>query len=614
MKLLPSLQTIKTEGAKTFLRFPMALLVGFTITILGILLIEMPSLITYDTQEYFTQTILSLIFSFPLFASLALIAERKKFSTSKFLLANLAVLALTIIYYTFILPNPAYATENGWPDSVFKMIIVLNLCSILFATFAPFIYKKENLGFWQYNKHIVIGLFITFVYSLVLFLGISLILGTIDTLFEIQIDSETYAEFFVVIAGIFSPILFFSNIPHNLDALNQEKSLPKITKNFAQYVLTPLISVYTIILYFYGGKILITQVWPNGLVSLMVIGYAIVGIINLIILHPYSDLSENKWINVFRKLFYISLIPLVWLLFAAVGIRINQYGITENRYYALLLGVWLTATAIYALLVKEKNLKLIPISVSIILVLSLFGPWSAFSVATHSQTNRFNQILDKYNLVEEGKLVASIDTKTLEKEDVNELGAIISYFSGNHNFSTISPLVQDALPENFTTIRRWGQESAIYEAFNIPAYDRNSTIYKYNYNIYRNNTNATIDIQGFSNLTFMDAYYGNDASKISINNVAYLVSFNGLTIDLKNGNKTFLSLNLEEKLRELVESGEISNDYESKTLELTKDNISIEFENENVKGKLYINDMIFDLTPDKEKIESFSGTMLTNLK
>jgi len=56
------------------------------------------------------------------------------------------------------------------------------------------------------------------------------------------------------------------------------------------------------------------------------------------------------------RLFWLpkAIIPLLLVMFVCVGIRVNAYGVTENRYFAIALGVWVLVVMVYLALTGQK--------------------------------------------------------------------------------------------------------------------------------------------------------------------------------------------------------------------------------------------------------------------
>ena len=99
------------------------------------------------------------------------------------------------------------------------------------------------------------------------------------------------------------------------------------------------------------------------------------------------------------------LFPLLGMMFISIGIRIGEFGFTENRYFILVIGIWSTLMMIFLNLNKGKNNTVLPVSLAIFALLTVIGPWNAFEISKMSQANRFLQIAAKYDLIQDGKVV-----------------------------------------------------------------------------------------------------------------------------------------------------------------------------------------------------------------
>ncbi len=95
------------------------------------------------------------------------------------------------------------------------------------------------------------------------------------------------------------------------------------------------------------------------------------------------------------------------------------------------------AISIYFIFSKTKNIKLIPLSLLVLTLLTVFGPWSAHPVSLASQNKRFDRILDKYQVDRKNP---SNNTKIqLSDEDAKELKEIMVYLIESRDFKEESP-------------------------------------------------------------------------------------------------------------------------------------------------------------------------------
>ncbi|MFD2143966.1 DUF4153 domain-containing protein [Mucilaginibacter antarcticus] len=203
-------------------------------------------------------------------------------------------------------------------------------------------------------------------------------MGAVNLLFNVKFEFDTFAILWIWIVGMFSTTFFLTGVPGNFAALNKDNSYPNGLKVFTQYVLIPLATIYLAILLAYEAKILIQWNLPKGFVSYLILGYAVFGILSLLLVYPIREQEENKWLKSFARNFYLLLLPLLILLFVAVGTRVFEYGITEQRYFLIALALWLLFISIYFLLFKTQNIKVIPISLCLVTLITIYGPQGRF--------------------------------------------------------------------------------------------------------------------------------------------------------------------------------------------------------------------------------------------
>ncbi|MBE3089380.1 MAG: DUF4153 domain-containing protein, partial [Actinobacteria bacterium] len=260
-----------------------------------------------------------------------------------------------------------------------------------------------------------------------------------------------------IVAGIFGTCFFLGGIPA-IDEELDENNYPVIFKILVLYIVIPILSAYTLILYIYFVKILITRQWPSGLVSNLVLWYSMIGIAVLFFISPLKDLV--KWVKYFIFWFSKIILPLIVMMFVSMGIRLSAYGITENRYYVLIMGAWIAAIMIYISLKKNTRNIILPVSLAIIAVLSVMGPWSSFSVSEFSQNKRLESILTKYDMIENNTI---IKTKTeLPDADKTEITQIISYFENSKRLKDVK-----YLPENYNN-SNFEDEFGFSPTYNYP--------------------------------------------------------------------------------------------------------------------------------------------------
>ena len=444
------------NATATLVRFPFTLICGVVGTIAGVILVEAQG---GNEFNYIEKIMVVCSLGLPLFTALTCFVEKKEYSNLKKLLIQAAA-ALLLFGYYFTLPP-----DIDDPFCHLQRFLLLNIAFHFLVAFLPYIGGQQVQGFWQYNKSLFLRFLTALLYSGVLYLGLVMAMVALDYLFGVDIDEESYFELWIVMAGIVNTWIFLAGVPQNLENLNDVSDYPKGLKIFTQYILLPLVGLYFIILISYEAKIIITWTRPKGWVSQMVLWYSVVGILSLLLLHPLREQSENKWIQVFSKWFFRGLVPLVAMLFLAILERISEYGITENRYYVLGMAVGLAIVVLYFVFSKAKDIRVIPVVICIIALLSAYGPWSAFSVSKASQQNRFEKFLiDNKMLINEKLQVRPAD---MPREAEREMSSIIEYLNNTHGASSLSKWLPDSVIKSIDTVDRYSRPLKIAEHMGI---------------------------------------------------------------------------------------------------------------------------------------------------
>jgi len=435
---LPSLQQILSDAMDTLRRFPFVLAVAAAGTVSAIVLIE-----HHGSGEFpdGLRVLYAALLGIPFLTGLALLAEKRRWETvPRTVLQAVGVLLLAL--YAWTLPSNIEIA----PEMHAIRLLMLAVGMHLFVAVAPWLRKGEVNGFWQYNKTLFLRMAIAALFSGVLFAGLAIALAAVENLFELAVPGERYGQLWTLLAGMFATWFFLAGVPKDLDGLDAIDDYPRGLKIFAQYVLLPLIAVYLVILVAYSGKIVIAWSWPNGWVSRLILGFSAAGMFALLLLHPIRDRMENGWMRSASRWFYAVLAPLLLMYFLAVMRRLSDYGITEGRYVAIMAGIWLAAMVLYFLLSRGKNIKAIPLTLCVLSFLIAVGPWSAFSVSERSQVNRLQELFEKNDMLDAGKVRPA--KSPIPYADAKEISAVLTYLREIHGYEGIQPWFVKPLREN----------------------------------------------------------------------------------------------------------------------------------------------------------------------
>ena len=448
---LPSLNHVISNTGKTIVRFPFETLCAIVATTCAHLLIE-----EIGNKELVSKISLCSSLGLVVFLSSSLFFDTsKQWASKRFVIQPVLLLLLVGYYFTF-----SYEPKEIEVIHFF----VLNISFHLAVSFAAFINKGFVVDkFWEFNKRLFIRILTAGLYSAVLFGGLTLAIVALDKLFKLDIRSETYGHLFFTISGIFNTIFFLAGVP-KLSSEKLETEYPNGLKAFTQFVLIPLVSLYLVILITYESKILITMSLPFGWVSNLILVYAIFGILSFLLVYPISHLEDNKWMKTFNKWFYYFLVPLLALLYWAIIYRLSKYGFTPERYYVLVLALWLTFIVVYFLVTKTQNLKLIPMSLCITGLLTVYGPQSAQYVSKTSQLNRYTNYLEQNS------------QKPLTKAEQKEMSSVVDYLVENYGSKLLVDNSQTKLDSLNNADTTYLESTDIMNALSLKYYARWSNI------------------------------------------------------------------------------------------------------------------------------------------
>jgi len=427
MMKFPSFHGISGAMLQVTRRFPLALASSVIGAIISIVLIKMQ----VELDGWWGNVLLTLSLAVPAFIGIVLFTEAKML-VKKLTWGLQSIAILLLILYGFLLP---VGIDSLRPGNLL-LHVLLGIAFALLCTFIPFVFQDAKNGiqrFWEFNKKVFFAGAVTMIWAVALQTGLMVAYFAINFLFELNLEQDWIAYIQILISGVFAPFFFLSRVPENPHMLQAETSYPKEVRLFSQYLLVPLVTLYFLILYVYTIRILVTLEWPQGELAWMIIGFSFVGVLTYLAMYPLR--ATHRWARYFGAGLFMAMIPQTGMLFWALSFRLRDYGITENRYFVLVFGGWLLVCAIYYLVSRMKDIRLIPISLCVLAILASFGPWGASAVSERSQVNRLEEILVQNELLKDGQYVAS--TQNISQNDEQEILEILRYLSEYHSFNAI---------------------------------------------------------------------------------------------------------------------------------------------------------------------------------
>ena len=372
------------------------------------------SVITYeraiDQKEYGENLFLA-----PLVFALAYLLNRVFTSGKKRLIYYLSALCAAI---------PFFVDASVW---VFTGAYIASL-AVAAAFIAIYTNLKDNARFVRNILAFAKELFFAMVIVTAVYAALMAIFFSFIYLFDLFKDSSNDIAYYTTILCyiIFAPItfLYFNSDPENK---REEFRITKIFEVVINYILTPALIIYTVILYFYIAKIIISWSLPKGNLAYMVFAF----IISAIIIKACMLLvSKPVFTRFFKSFSIIATAPLALFWIGSLH-RVSQYGFTEERVYLIVCGAIMTLTVL--LFISGKYGKYLYVGYITIVLLGLFSymqPISAKQIGIKSQTNQLKTLATEMKMMgEDGKLTAPVQlyADSLSKAKFDRLCDIYTY-------------------------------------------------------------------------------------------------------------------------------------------------------------------------------------------
>ena len=522
-------------------RFPITIILAFLHFITGIYIAEVRS---FQSDE-FVEVNLLLFGSIFITAMCEMLYEKYFYKQNRWLVRGIYSAITFVISIIFFVE---YLRTNDYYNIYYFTLIPI---SIVLFLLIPILKKKENKE--KYLQSVFSNFVITGIFAGVLWIGVEIILTTVNYLFFYSGDSlffrlTTYSFWFIT--EVFGASLFLSLLKKPDDNL-ENYEFPFIFNLLIKFVIIPLIIIYTGVLYIYMMKVLISMHLPKGLISHLVLWYTAFSVAVMILITPFTQ--KDKFFENFKKYFPYFSIPLIFASLFAVFQRTYQYGITENRYYVLISIFWLLFCMI--LYIRKMNITGIFISLITCLVISVYTPLSAKNVSNFSQSQRLKRMLVKYGALKDGKI--SKITQKLTNSEGSQIYTTIQYISDN---STIAKLnFKNEKGEVYSTLGDLEKGLDVKESWKDYYYrsddegnyeERKVVTYKV-----KNSENAEIisDITGYDNFISYKNVYNDGSTNQENESEKYKIILKNKTITINSKDGAELAkINYEDVVKQIA--------------------------------------------------------------
>ena len=604
-KIKEKIKSFLPDMKKAIERFPLTVFCSAVVFILSVYLVENPELKNENLLNELHKMVILLGMSIPLTLALELAREKYLSGKNRWVIrfVNALITLIFIIFYRFYYLSGKNSSSTL--DSLEQLMatgIIFFLCFLL----VPVIGKKDEEE--KYFQSVIVDKTVTILFSVVLFLGLIAVFATIDGLSLIKLDSNIYIETWLFVVFVFSVIFFLSKLK-KVDESLENYEIHKIFKFLIYFIVIPLITTYTGILYVYFGKMLITRSWPQGLVSHLILWYTIFSLFIMIMVTPMA--KKDSVARIFKKYFPFASLPLLVLSIVSISKRISQYGVTPSRYFVVLLAMWLIFCMVSSIF--KARLSVILISLITVVYISVFTPVNNRRITLMSQNKRFEKILVKHGLLKDGKLVKKPE---LAKEKKYEVTDVLNYILGindrRNDIENLKPFGKtDGKPykdrEEFE--KSLGIDTTWYQYSDFVSIgDSYFVTFGINENVLVNMYNGIEEVKGYDYaITNLESYFtDNNNVKEFFGKYPVKLSQEGIAVyDGKiEDNKELIKVNMPEIVDKIIKNPEIQQRVNKRKDEI-KDSVVpekiLEFTGENEKVKYKVKVIEISVTGEEHK-------------
>lgn len=356
--------------------------------------------------------------------------------------------------------------------------------------------------FYSMMRSILIAIAIAALLALLLLL----ILYSVEALFSdsFHIVNQLYVISLILCFALVAPLVFIG-----LESQTASPTATLLEEITVNYILTPALLLYNVVLYAYAATILFRWDLPQASVATMVMVFVAVQVA-IDIVRPLLSRQPLKW---YFRWFGLIALPLVVLFWVATGYRLSQYGLTIDRCYLLLAGLLMTLYCIFTPFLRIRPWHWCTTLLTVgVLILTLGGPLSARQLSLRTQLHIIRaNAAQAHILTPQG----TIDTVAFRPDPADTL-----YAPQHRAAYQAMCYIEHDLHDTLTLVRELGLDRADYldrlsdrTARHAQAYRIDNDWYRYEeqyaaQNFYLNNTsgNHDIDISSYNRMLLNQRY------------------------------------------------------------------------------------------------------------
>ena len=288
--------------------------------------------------------------------------------------------------------------------------------------------RMDNRPFAAHALHVVTQMFFGLIITGIFNLAVIAIVASFLYIFSIDEPKHFYEHIYQFVWFVLAPQVCCTLIRQNEEVVGEPFKVLRLILNF---ILSPAVVIYTVILYAYFIKIVVVWDLPKGGVAWMVMGFITVALIGRV---TQSILILRHYDWYYRYFTLIAIPPLIMYWIGSIY-RIRLYSFTESRFYLMVAGVLMTLFVLMLWKKRTRRYQLMALIFGAAIILFTYIPGiSAKSIGLSCQKQRLTQLANKLKLTDAktGMLNDDLDMRNIKQdsllcEQYKDISSVISY-------------------------------------------------------------------------------------------------------------------------------------------------------------------------------------------
>ncbi len=312
-----------------------------------------------------------------------------------------------------------YEDVGGNGIGMFAISVLLGMLAFMIS----FWRDKDDMPLWNFTWRTFVAIIISAISALGFMAGAMALLASVEMLFNLDLDHHLYIDIVLICWSFIFPVVLLLLIPsaekkHDSDIHTQPRALLAIV----HWLYIPLLVGYLVVLWVYGAKILFTWQLPQGAVAWPVSILIAFTVVLLCVIYPSRFHADRRLDHLVQRWLPLLVLPLNVLMTIGICRRLSDYGITLPRLYVLTFNIWSYAACYYLFWHRRRRIFWVPLSLSVVFLLTSVGPWQYSNIVLRSMKNDVKTLVSEHHgpamplqLKDTKEWLAKQDSATVER-------------------------------------------------------------------------------------------------------------------------------------------------------------------------------------------------------